>query len=77
MHNHGAVLQLNALIKCAKCVVTNTFHGCVISIMTGTEIAVKMRVNANKLLSLMKEYCLEGREFDIGHSLDDVFKKNS
>lgn len=67
-------IELLHWFKGAKCVVTNTFHGCVMSIITGREMAVKMRGNANKLFNLMKEYCLEGRELGNGHTLDDVFR---
>ena len=57
----------------AECVVTNTFHGCVMSIITGREMAVKMRGNANKLFNLMREYKIEERVFGEEKSLDDVF----
>lgn len=67
-------IELLHWFRGAKCVVTNTFHGCVMSIITGREMAVKMRGNANKLFNLMKEYCIEGREFGNGHTLDDVFR---
>ena len=59
----------------AECVVTNTFHGCVMSIITGREMAVKMRGNANKLYNLMQEYEIEYRVFGEDKSLDNVFSK--
>ncbi|MBQ2884336.1 MAG: polysaccharide pyruvyl transferase family protein [Alphaproteobacteria bacterium] len=59
--------------KGAECVVTNTFHGCVMSIITGREMAVRMRGNANKLLNLMQEYKIDERVFGQGKSLDDIF----
>lgn len=59
----------------AECVVTNTFHGCVMSIITGREMAVKMRGNANKLYNLMQEYKIEDRVFGDGKNIDDVFSK--
>lgn len=59
----------------AECVVTNTFHGCVISIITRREMAVKMRGNANKLFNLMREYKIDIRVFGEENSLDDVFSK--
>lgn len=61
--------------KGAACVVTNTFHGCVMSLITGREMAVKMRGNANKLLNLMEEYGIDGREFGNGQTLEDVFSQ--
>lgn len=59
----------------SECVVTNTFHGCVMSIITGREMAVRMRGNANKLLNLMQEYKIEERVWGNGKSLDDIFAK--
>lgn len=61
--------------KYAECVVTNTFHGCVMSIITSREMAVKMRGNANKLFNLMEEYKIENRVFGDGKTLDDVFSQ--
>lgn len=59
----------------AHCVVTNTFHGCVLSIIAGREMAVKMRGNANKLYNLLLEYNLENRIFGENRSLEDVFSE--
>lgn len=65
----------------AECVVTNTFHGCVMSIITGREMAVKARNgtathdNANKLLNLMLEYEITDRKIDDQMQLDDVFSR--
>ena len=66
-------IELLHWFKGADCVVTNTFHGCVMSIITGREMAVRLRGNANKLLNLMQEYCIDGRIFGKAKSLDDVF----
>lgn len=59
----------------AECVVTDTFHGCVMSIITGREMAVKLRDNANKLLNLMQEYEIVGRKIDDSMQLDEVFSR--
>ena len=59
----------------AECVVTDTFHGCVMSIITGREMAVKLRDNANKLLNLMQEYEIVDRKIDDGMQLDEVFSR--
>ena len=69
-------IELLAWFKGAQCVVTNTFHGCVLSIITGREMAVRLRGNANKLLNLMTEYKIENREFGNTRLLDDVFSTN-
>lgn len=59
----------------AECVVTDTFHGCVMSIITGREMAVKLRDNANKLYNLMLEYGITERKLDDSMLLDDLFSK--
>lgn len=65
----------------AECVVTNTFHGCVMSIITGREMAVKARKgtathdNSNKLLNLMQEYEIIDRKIDDTMQLDEVFSR--
>lgn len=68
-------VELLSWFKGAECVVTNTFHGCVMSLITGRELAVKMRGNANKLFNLMCEYGIENRVFGDGKTLDDVFSQ--
>lgn len=46
----------------AECVVTDTFHGAVLSIITNTKMCVKLKeTNTNKLLWLLKEYELTDR----------------
>lgn len=59
----------------AECVVTDTFHGCVMSIITGREMAVKLRDNANKLYNLMTEYEITNRQLDKSMLLENVFSK--
>ena len=67
--------------KHVDCVVTNTFHGCVMSIITGSEMAVKLRKgtsshdNANKLYNLMEEYEITDRKIDDQMQLDGVFSR--
>ena len=59
----------------AECVITDTFHGCVISIITCREMAVKLRDNANKLFNLMTEYEITDRKVDDSMQLENVFSK--
>lgn len=59
----------------AECVVTDTFHGCVMSIITGREMAVKLRDNANKLYNLMIEYEITDRVLGDSMQLENVFTK--
>lgn len=61
--------------KHAQCVVTDTFHGSVMSIITGRELAVKLRDNANKLLNLLEEYGLEDRVLSSEWNLEEIFSK--
>ena len=55
--------------------VTDTFHGSVMSIITGRELAVKLRDNANKLLNLLEEYGLEDRVLSSEWNLEEIFSK--
>lgn len=74
-------LELLNWFQHAECVVTNTFHGCVMSIITGREVAVKLRKgtsthdNANKLYNLMQEYEITDRKIDDQMQLDEVFSR--
>lgn len=59
----------------AECVVTDTFHGCVMSIITGREMAVKLRDNANKLQNLMEEYEIADRIIGTDWNLNPIFSR--
>lgn len=68
-------VELLRYFKYADCVVTDTFHGCVMSIITGRELAVKLRDNGNKLLNLLQEYGLIDRIIDDSWNLETIFAK--
>lgn len=68
-------VELLRYFKYADCVVTDTFHGSVMSIITGRDIAVKLRDNSNKLMNLLKEYGLADRVVGDDWNLDAVFSK--
>lgn len=68
-------VELLRYFKHAQCVVTDTFHGSVMSIITGRELAVKLRDNANKLLNLLEEYGLEDRVLSSEWNLEEIFSK--
>lgn len=55
------LIELLNYFKYAKGVITDTFHGSVLSIITNVEFAVIMRNNANKLNNLLEEYSLTER----------------
>lgn len=61
--------------KHAVCVVTDTFHGSVMSLISGRDMAVKLRDNANKLLNLLEEYGLQERVLTEEWNLDEVLDK--
>lgn len=68
-------VELLKYFKYAECVVTDTFHGCVMSLITRTDMAVIIRDNANKLMNLMSEYEITNRRLDGHMQLDAVFSE--
>lgn len=66
-------VELLRYFKYADCVVTDTFHGSVMSIITGRELAVKLRDNGNKLLNLLKEYGLADRIIGDDWNIESIF----
>lgn len=79
-YHEWADLNLNAnpvellrYFKYAECIVTDTFHGAVMSIITGRNLAVKLRDNANKLQNLLEEYSLESRILSDDWDLEGMF----
>lgn len=65
------------IIKNAECVVTDTFHGCIASLITEREVAVLTRnINTNKLGALLKATGIEERKItDLESELEVVFQK--
>ncbi len=61
--------------KFADCIVTDTFHGSVMSIITHREFAVILRDNSNKLLNLLEEYALEDRVLSCDVALAAIFDR--
>lgn len=66
-------IELLRYFKFAEMVVTDTFHGCVLSLITQREVAVKLRDNSNKLLNLLQEYKIEDRIIDDNWDLSKIF----
>ena len=58
---NASPFELLGWIKNAKLVVTDTFHGAVMSIIGNTPAVVKLRNNQNKLAFLLSEYGLSDR----------------
>ena len=67
--------ELMGYIKHAKLVITDTFHGSVISIICNQNFVVKMRGNQNKLGYLLEEYGLAGRIVSDFSELEKVVKE--
>lgn len=66
-------IELLGYFKSASCVVTDTFHGSVMSIITNSPFMVKTREsNHNKLYSLLNEYCLADRIFTDFSAMEKV-----
>lgn len=75
-HNVNAdPVELLAYFKGATVVITDTFHGAVMSLITGREFTVKLRDNANKLLNLLEEYKLTARVLSDEWNLEKVFSE--
>ena len=56
--------ELLGYIKNSKLVITDTFHGSVMSLICNVEFVVKLRENQNKLGFLLSEYGVEDRIID-------------
>lgn len=69
-------VELLRYFKYAECVVTDTFHGSVLSIITGKDLAVKLRDNSNKLLNLLEEYGLQDRVITDDWDLNAIFSRS-
>lgn len=53
--------ELIRYVNHASCVITDTFHGSVLSMLCNTSFLVKLRGNRNKLEFLLKQHNLENR----------------
>lgn len=57
----------------AQYVITDTFHGSVMSIISNRQLAVIIRNNSNKLHNLLSEYGLTERIVNADLNFDDIF----
>ena len=64
--------ELLSWVKSAKLIVTDTFHGAVMSIICNTPAVVKLRNNQNKLSFLLEEYGLSRRAISSFEELGQV-----
>lgn len=58
---NASPIQLLGYFKNASFVITDTFHGSVMSLITESDFAVFVRGNSNKLCNLLNEYDLSSR----------------
>ena len=68
--------ELLGWIKNAALVVTDTFHGSVMSIICNTSAVVKLRGNQNKLRFLLSEYGLQDRTISDFSEMESVADKS-
>lgn len=68
-------IELIEYIWGAECVITDTFHGSVISIIMNKEFLTKIRTNSNKVDFLLQEYQLSNRVIDSFNTLHEKFEK--
>ena len=60
---NASPFELLGWFKNAEYIITDTFHGTVLSLITHSQFATKLRGNGNKLCNLLSEYDLEKRIF--------------
>lgn len=68
-------IELLEWVKGAECVITDTFHGTVMSMIMNTPFATKIRGNRNKLGFLLSEYTMEDREIRDFTDISSIFEK--
>ena len=68
-------IELLGFVRDAQFVVTDTFHGSVLSIITGTPFAALPRTNKNKLSFLLSEYGLDDRILSNYSELEQIQKQ--
>ena len=65
-------LELLGWFKNAEFIITDTFHGTVLSLITNSVFATKVRGNSNKLCNLLKEYDLDSRIYSDTASCEKI-----
>lgn len=72
---NASPLELIVYFKNAKCIVTDTFHGSVMSLITNSQFVALVRNNKAKLLDLLKRYDVTNRCVSDLRALEDTFEK--
>lgn len=73
--NAGPV-EILKFFKNADFIITDTFHGCVMSLISNQNFAVITRNNKNKLVNLLDEYGQVGRILTEGVTLDSLYEQS-
>lgn len=68
-------IELLSYFKYAQCIVTDTFHGSVMSLITNAEFVAKLRNNKNKLYDLLNRFETSDRIINNFEELQDKFSK--
>ncbi len=71
-------LQWVEYIRNAQAIITDTFHGTILSIITNCPMVIKVRnINTNKLNALIKEFHLESRAIEkfSAENLTNIFRQ--
>ena len=69
-------LEVLKWFACSEFVFTDTFHGSVISLATGTQFVAMIRGNSNKLKFLLEQYNVSNRIINRFDEIEKVVKNN-
>ena len=72
----GSPIDILGYFKYAKYVITDTFHGSVMSLITNTNFVTKIRRNKNKLYDLLDRFCVSKRIIENFADLECVFNES-
>ena len=70
----GDPIKILGYFKYAEYVITDTFHGSVMSLITNSDFAAKIRGNKNKLYDLLDRFNLSDRIIENFDTLNCVFE---
>lgn len=71
----GTPIEILNYFKYSNCVVTDTFHGSVMSMITNADFVTKIRGNKNKLYDLLTRFELSDRIIDTFDDIDDILSQ--
>ncbi len=72
----GDPIKILGYFKYAEYVITDTFHGSVMSLITNSDFAAKIRGNKNKLYDLLDRFNLSDRIIENFSALNTIFDKS-